>query len=651
MRQREIPRWQRNKFAPAAQPVVMSGRQARKLARRGMTIYPPGVQPVISTVPGSHLQRVSGGFRFRRHLIPFAWGAVMAMTGFPLPPGAAVIAGIAVGVLAAVAWRHLLAAAVSAAVIPLMSAEQMAKPWPIVYLAAWLAVTVPWVRRHSWRPSPAAEPVSSDMELWNRHLAVRRLKDSWLADREPLPHGRRWTVMLPPGELEPRNVMTSHALIAGVWDKPMTEVFPEPYPDGRQSRCLLTILDRDTLATTCEWDGTGVGADGLASVGRFADGMPARVRLFVRRDGTKHGLLAGTTGAGKSYMLDLLIRIALACPWPIVPVVLDPQEGQSLPQWRDKVLYAAGVDECAAMLAGLHAGMMDRSRHLGSVEWEDDGHPVRGMDFYDPELSGVPIVMPIIDEAPILLNDSQHGRAAISHLAVMSKLLRKAGGSLWLVAQVPLIAELGDQVIRSMLRGGNVISMRTGDRVSAGALGLEADPSTLPHYFADGSSTAGLGYLLGPDQRQAPFRADLVPAKFRHAKVAVPTLDDRFANAMANAMNRQQRSHSLHVVTSEPEPQPVDDSPEGRKAADAVWHVLTHPKPGEPERPELERGAIINRCAALVTRESWGRKEPFGMRAIADALSDLTARHRVTKVRHGIYQAANAADDATEAGG
>jgi hypothetical protein len=415
----------------------------------------------------------------------------------------------------------------------------------------------------------------------------------------------------------------------------MTEAYAEPDPSGVESRGHLTILKAGTLSGVREWDGRGFGEDGIARVGRFADGADARIRLLVPRDGTRHGLAAGTTGAGKSALLDLLVWLAINGVVPVVPVILDPQNGQSLPQWRDRLLYAAGVEECARMLRGLHAGMLDRSARLASMTWTDeDGYKARGMEFYDPHLSGLPVVMPIIDEAPMLLSGGGNAKLAQEMIRIVgdgAKLYRKAGGSMWVVAQVPSLSELGDQSLRSMLVGGNVVCLRTGDRVSAGMVGLEADPAALPKQFPDKSATGGLGYVVSVDNRQAPFRSDKVPRHMRHQPVEVPPLEPEFLEAMDRAMRG-----TLTVPSTAPAQQePADDSPEGRRCADAVWQVLADS--GQP----MERGDIIKWVSELATT-GWGREKPFSIRSVTNALTTLTegdGGRVIVKVRDGVYQA------------
>src|SRR5262249_32833290 len=148
----------------------------------------------------------------------------------------------------------------------------------------------------------------------------------------------------------------------------------------------------------------------------------------------------------------------------IVPVILDPQEGQSLPHWRGRVPYASGVEECTAMLGGLNAGMMRRSRHFAKMRWTDpDGDLRTGLGFFDPFVSGAPVVLIIADEFPLLLTSAGRldgGRAdtAIGWAKNIGKLGRKTGEALWPVAQLPSLEELGSQVVRSMVASGNIVS-------------------------------------------------------------------------------------------------------------------------------------------------------------------------------------------------
>ena len=188
-----------------------------------------------------------------------------------------------------------------------------------------------------------------------------------------------------------------------------------------------------------------------------------------------------------------------------------------------------------------------------------------------------------------------------------------------------------------MLRGGNVISMRTANRVACGMLGLEKDPSEIPKFFSDGKETYGLGYAAGPDNRpDAPMRSDLVPKAMRRKVPAVPRLDDRFLEAMDAAMGTQ---GVLLPRRDVPQPE-ADDTPEGRRCIDAVWQILADA--GKP----MERGEIIKWVNELVTT-GWGRDKPFTIRSITSALTSLTAGDGgrvIAKVRDGVYQAAAGKD-------
>ena len=654
-----VPRWKRGKAQQhPVMPVQLRGRHAKALTRElikaGQTAGKAGKE---GTATANDMLARSGAWRFRRHLPPFIWlaslisaGLILHRTAHPLLSGN--LAGLAAPVLLVLFTRHLpaftrraadVAAVITSLWLSLLGAFGL-RPCIAWMLLTWAPCAALWVRQYRWRPDPQEKTRAavSDIVTWDR-LTGRRKWAGKLTTPQEIPGGRKWQIELDGIETHIGQVMAEPRAIAAAWGKPQTEAYVEPHPTGIESRGVLTLLKSGTLETVREWDGQGISEEGIARIGRFADSMDARLRFWVPRDGTRHGLIAGCMGSGKSALLNLLIWLAITSPVPVVPVILDPQNGQSLPQWQDKVLYAAGIEECARMVRGLHAGMMDRSRRLASMTWDDDGHRVKGMEFFDARLTGLPIVMPITDEAPLLLSGGGNAKLSAEMIRLegeSGKLGRKTGKSKWLVTQVPSLAELGDQTLRSMLIGGNVVCLRTGDRVSAGMLGLNADPSVLPKYFPDGSPTSGLGYAVSIDDRQAPMRSDMVPSRLRHEAVEVAQLDDGFLEAMDRAMGTQGVLLPRSPAADAPA---ADDAPEGRRCIDAVWQVLADS--GKP----MERGEIIKWVNELA-QTGWGRDKPFSIRAIGDALNRLVteppAGKSVTTVRDGVYEAA-AADRST----
>lgn len=645
----DLPLWKR-RTQPQGPVITVTGHRARQLTRDLRAAARAQAAAAGGTSPPPGLLARSGAYRFRYQLVPFAWLGWMLAVGLGSRAAHKAWLGVVFGAaLAAALWlgsRSLSAfarkasaasAVITAAWVPVAALGAPWRPAVGALVVCWGLVTAPWVHQYRWRHEDVPpRPDLTDAQIWEERIAARRLKGTWLDQRTEIRGGRQWTVMLPHGDIVPADVIANADRIAGAFDKPSTEVVVEQYPDGRQSRATLIILDGDTLAVPRDWDGRGVDpATGMGVIGRFADGQDAHVRLWVPRDGTRHGLIAGATGSGKSYALDLLIRLAVASG-RVVPVVLDPQEGQSLPAWRGKVLYAAGVAECMKVLVGIHLAMFTRSRRLAQELWADEsGHQMRGMDFFDPEVTGLPVILVIADEFPLLLTSTKQtakrGALALSIASDIAKLGRKTGVSLWPVAQVPSLSELGDQVLRSMLVGGNVVSLRTGDRVSAGMLGLDADPSTLPRYFPNGEPTWGLGYVVGPDNRQAPARIDRVTSAVRRVIPPVPPLDDEFAAAMALAACSRELAEALNSEAAPAFPSPtvavagaVESAADGT-VADAIVAVV---------KREMDRGEVL--AAVAKYAEGHGRK-PWSLSSVTHALPELVAAGRISSPRRNRY--------------
>jgi len=497
-------------------------------------------------------------FRFRFHLVPLCWLAA-GLAGLTVHGGMiAVLTGL-IGTAITVAStrergrfprRYNQGMAAWSALWFQAFAWWGSGWWTAVYLAGWLVPACLWWEHYRWR-GPAPEPAVPDRSVeitWARLCAANK----WAADlgeRIDLGAGAaQWPINCDGISTHIGKITARRQEVAAAFHKGLTSCYTEPDPRADdESRGLLTILPRGVLDEPRLWDGQGIDLDtGLALIGRFPDGMPVRERYFVRGvgGGVKHTIIAGCDGSGKTGLIDMGLCIS-AASGIIAPVILDPQEGQALPAWRDVVPYAAGVDECMTYLRGLHAAMFERSAELAGLHWTHprSGRRVKGYGFYDywmiaasrAEAAGLdpaeltegelaayalPIIEITIDESPILL--AMKGAPAL--LLDILKLGRKVGFRVRLAVQVPSIKELGGSgELRSILVGGNVICFRTGDKVSNGMANIPANPNELPKFWRNGKPTVGLGFAATGDAIPRPsvtMRADYVDDPYSYAEEA-----------------------------------------------------------------------------------------------------------------------------------
>ena len=692
-RAKEVPRWRKAAVSPQVRkggpwwwrrddPVLaaggkLNGRQSRVLAAQAGQLQQAMQVQLLASMQQTGTAAAAAPavlkrrtWRFRKHVQPFVWLAVLLVAGavlhaVPSPAVWGLVAGVVVpaGVWLAASqkrkdktyvlkpWTRGFVAGegvVSGLWLPVLAWHGV-RAWGVWVLLSWLPFIGLWARRYAWRPDPKpaekAVPPADDAATFAALCAEQK----WRAKLGPAVRldggGRRYPIQCDGVKTVTKKILAAPDNVAGAWHSAVTEVYAERDPQGVTSRGFLTILPGGSLQQGRAWDGQGMDRAGLVRHGRFADGSDAHEKWYEPRYGCYHGLNSGTTGSGKTELLNLKIFIALATGW-FVPVILDPQEGQSLPFWRDRCLYASGEEQVGRRLRGLYAGFQDRSSQLASWKWSDDGVDYPGMPFFDYELLGGQFKIPLIilDEAHLVLKDGNRWQRQITGDVVdMARLIRKAGGKMELATQLPSLVDLGgSQALRDMLRGGNVWSGRTANKVAGGMLGLEKDPSEIPKLFPDMSKTAGLSYADGPDVRpDAPMRTDLVGKDYYRDPPPVPVLDDRFLEVMDAAMKAAVSPTSTVAAVSggggpvvspiprpgslqsPPVPDPVDDAPQGQRCADAVLQVLTD------SAGPLERGDILKWVTDL--SKVWGRSKPWDVRMITKVLGDLLAAGTVVQ--------------------
>lgn len=407
-------------------------------------------------------------------------------------------------------------------------------------LAGAVILSAPVAWKHRWKYQPAEdtitlpEPVdlpklveiTEFQEIWKTYVDCpdRPGRGMALTPEWEIPGGHQADILVPRGSKSTQDAINLAPLIASAYDKAPTQVIVEATPDRKATRARLTVLDRDVLAAPRVWAGSTLDpATGRCVVGTFPDAALAHWRFWTPGSGASHGLIAGAPGTGKSRFNDKLQAEIHKTPL-IVSWILDPQEGQSLPDWEDAVgRFVVGsdgdVDDIMEALRALRRITFRRSAFFSpkNYRWTDDkGRERGGKKHFDPTPE-MPLLVATLEEAHAVVKNPDHGEEALSILGDIGKLGRKAGVGLILVNQLPSLEELGGskaQVVRAMLRGGNVVSFRTGESVSQYMLGLASDPSQLPSQFADGSETQGLGLIAGVDKRDAPFRAEYIHEPF-----------------------------------------------------------------------------------------------------------------------------------------
>lgn len=524
---------------------------------------------MVPSTPGRRIARATGrvgvktvraGYQRRGTLWPLfiAAGLAIASTGLHLTGEDGWRAALTIAVLLAVflgvrqrkdaklgapwrmstlcsSWIALAAAAGWSAVAAMIG------PWTIP-MPGLLAVGVLagqaalwWHRQHQPAPVVDEEPVEVDCEFderiytWVTKIAKSdgALPESHLEHMKDLPKGLGWSadIQLPKGGTQTTGeAVAAVRRIASAYDVPVEQVVIEPSVDGLMSRARLLVLTRNPLQPKQVFKGlTWNPETGYFRLGVHADGSDALYRLWTPGSGANHGMIAGTTGAGKSGFVNQICTEVRHSGKAIL-CFGDPEDGESAPDWQDEGphVFAGTVPKIRRMLQAVERVMDDRKKRRRSTTWVDEqGRTRRGKGFFDPTPEE-PLIVVVIDEAPDVTNDPECARI----IAKIGKKGRKVGVGAHLVVQIPSLAELGGNLaIRSMLSSTNVVIFRTADKHSKNMgvpMDLPIDPNNLPTKWPDGSTTAGLGFLATAGGRVSPMRATYVEDPYHWATTGKP---------------------------------------------------------------------------------------------------------------------------------
>jgi S-DNA-T family DNA segregation ATPase FtsK/SpoIIIE len=206
-----------------------------------------------------------------------------------------------------------------------------------------------------------------------------------------------------------------------------------PTGDDKANRCELRVLDTDPHAEAISWPGPSAQSiTRPVDLGPFEDAEPCRVS-FLRR----HALFAGTTGAGKSGGLNVLIGTLAACQ-DVVVWAIDLKKGMELRPWApclDRLATTPG--EAAALLADAVAIVQARAAWLAET----------GRRVWEPS-PDLPALVIVIDEYAELADEAP---AAMSETDSIARLGRAVAVTLIAATQRPTQKAMGQGAVRSQM--------------------------------------------------------------------------------------------------------------------------------------------------------------------------------------------------------
>ncbi|GAB3214273.1 hypothetical protein GCM10027294_53310 [Marinactinospora endophytica] len=346
-------------------------------------------------------------------------------------------------------------------------------------------------------PPPGEHPIA---RKWRTRVASSSgpLPGTKLTDLTEEPYGVRGLLHLVPGRQTIGSVRAALGYVAtglGVSEADILVEHREPSeadPKPDSSILDVKIVTVGLLSKKVPLDGDRVVVDGpdvSIRMGPYADGDGEALWRLYTADSIWGGFVAGSTGSGKSGLIDAL-ALGIWQTGTTIILYLDPKNGGSSPRIFDRAHWAVGKDPDTwdAILNGLIEVIEARGLE-NSARLKTSG--------FTPSRSRPGIVV-IVDECHVVINAKnaeKWGRVGREG--------RAAGVQAIYASQIYGLQTFGgDDAVRSSATAGNTVALRVSRNQSSMIADIPLDPSTLPKITGVGLVDSG---------REVPFKAAWAP--------------------------------------------------------------------------------------------------------------------------------------------
>ncbi len=380
-----------------------------------------------------------------------------------------------------------------------------------VNMAAILAVVGSALSLHWWNakripntPAKTFKEIKRDTIIsdWRTYIGAPggALPESRLEGREDIGSGQRYVLRLPRGRATYNTATAALPQIRSGLNLRLDEdLIIERHPVLPESFLQLTLVTKSPIKESVEWPGpyTYDPMTGCVALGPHADGEGVASWRLLTDDSLWGGYITGSSGSGKSRLID---GLALACAAAgCIVWFADGDEGASsalLSNHADWTALDDRLDEAGAMLDAALLVMKVRRAENRKNKW----------DGFRLNQGRAPLLI-FIDECHVIFKS----KILQAKAAEIVRRGRKVGVNIVAASQVGTLDAFGGSgnnadVLRGQLRAGNAVLLRSMSNNTKTVFGVDIDPTKFP-------DIPGYGYYLsgkGSAARTAPFRSYFV---------------------------------------------------------------------------------------------------------------------------------------------